>query len=542
MLKPHAQRERILELLEHAGGVTAENVRAVHLETHVPEADIWGAGMFYTLINKPGRRVRICDGLTCQMAGADRLASELTAQGKTVERVSCLAQCDRAPATLDEDLELVTYHGKPVGVTPDNPELPMNLGGGVDSSYATLDAVRKTTPESVIEAIKTAGLQGRGGAGFPAHFKWSAVRSQSVTERYVICNADEGEPGTFKDREIVLRQPHKMLEGLAIAAHCVGANDIYIYIRGEFTNEIRSLKSAIEIAEKKIAPIRIHVAYGHGAYICGEETALIEALEGKRGMPRLKPPFPTERGFRNKPTLMHNVETACCVPAIVQRGGEWFKALGKTEAGTKLYCVSGHVNQPGVYELPLGATLDELVAAAGGFEGNPMAFSPGGASSGFLPMKYRDLPLDYKNLASVGSMLGSAGLVVLNDTVDMQQAVASQLIFFERESCGQCAPCRIGTRYLRRQVDRLIQLGNSKNGKATNGKTANGNVSNGANPTNGQLPILNQTAPTNRSVTDPMQHAAAVGWEMEEGSICGLGMVAAKPLESARKYFPQSFE
>ena len=502
MLKPSAQRERVLELLEHEGGVTEANVRKVAQETGVPEADIWGTGLFYTLINKPGLRVRVCDGLSCQMAGADELASQLESQGKTVERVSCLAQCDRAPATLDEDLELLTYEGKAYGVTPDNSELPMNLAGPQDFEYSALAKVRTMTPEAVIEQIKQSGLQGRGGAGFPAHFKWSAVRAQAETERYVICNADEGEPGTFKDREIVLRQPHKMLEGLAIAAHVTGARDIYIYIRGEFTNEIRSLNNAISEAENKIAPIKIHVAHGHGAYICGEETALIEALEGKRGMPRLKPPYPTERGFRQKPTLMHNVETACCVSSIVHRGGEWFKNQGKTEAGSKLYCVSGHVNQPGVYELPLGVNLDEVVEAAGGYEGNPLAFSPGGASSGFLPMSFRELPLDYKNLAEAGSMLGSAGLVVLNDSVDIAKAVQWQLVFFERESCGQCAPCRIGTRYLNRQVDKFIQLGDS----------------------------------------NALEMADDIGWEMEEGSICGLGMVAAKPLESARKYFPKAFE
>ncbi len=501
MLKPTADRERVLKLLEDEGGVTENSVRKVSQQTNVPEADIWGAGLFYTLINKPGKRVRVCDGLSCQMAGCDALAKSLREQGKEVEMVSCLAQCDRAPATLDEDLELVTYEGKQTGVTPDNPDLPMNLGGDQDRSYAAFARAKELGANTVIEQIKASGLQGRGGAGFPAHFKWSAVLQQAETERYVICNADEGEPGTFKDREIVLRQPHKMLEGLAIAAWTIGAQEIHIYIRGEFTNEVRSLKQAIAEAEGNLAPISIHLAMGHGAYICGEETALIESLEGKRGMPRLKPPYPTECGFRNKPTLMHNVETACCVPPIVIRGGEWFRGHGRTEPGSKLYCVSGHVNRPGVYELPLGVNLDELVTAAGGYQGNPKAFSPGGASSGYLPMKYRDLPLDYKNLAEVGSMLGSAGLVVLNDTVDMADAVKSQLIFFERESCGQCAPCRIGTRYLNRQVDKYIQLG------------------------------------------DPVAftHADDVGWEMEEGSICGLGMVAAKPLESARQYWPEEF-
>ena len=293
-----------------------------------------------------------------------------------------------------------------------------------------------------------------------------------------------------------------MLEGLAIAAHTVGANDIFIYIRGEFVDEVRSLERAIRDVAAEIAPIEIHVAKGHGAYICGEETALIESLEGKRGMPRLKPPYPTEKGFRGKPTLMHNVETACCVPAIIHRGGNWFKELGRTEPGSKLYCVSGHVNRPGVYELPLGVTLDELVEAAGGYEGNPLAFSPGGASSGFLPMKFRDVPLDYKHLAEVGSMLGSAGVVVLNDQVDLRLAVQSQLVFFERESCGQCAPCRIGTRYLRRQLDQYLETGKN----------------------------------------DTLNFADDVAWEMEEGSICGLGMVAAKPLEMAIKHFPDFFQ
>jgi NADH:ubiquinone oxidoreductase subunit F (NADH-binding) len=502
MLKKGAAREKVLHLLEHHGGVTEESVRQVSEETGVPEADIWGAGLFYTLINKPGKRVRVCDGLSCQLAGADALTERLTEEGKSCERVSCLGQCDLAPATLDESMELVTYEGRKPGLTPDDPGLPMNLSGEDDKSYAALARARELGPDKLIAEIEASGLQGRGGAGFPAFFKWKSVREQAETERYVVCNADEGEPGTFKDRECILRQPHKLLEGLAIAAEVAEARDIYIYIRGEFTNEIRSLERAIEQARLSLAAFEIHIARGHGAYICGEETALLESLEGKRGMPRLKPPFPTEQGFRGKPTLMHNVETALCVPAIVQRGGAWFKALGRTEAGSKLYCVSGHVMRPGVYELPLGVTLDELVEAAGGYDGSPQAFSPGGASSGFLPMERSKLPLDFKSLAEAGSMLGSAGVVVLNDTVDMAQAVAWQLEFFERESCGQCAPCRIGTRYIRRQVDRYLSIG------------------------------------------DPaaLRNADDVGWEMEEGSICGLGMVAAKPLESAREHFPRAFE
>jgi len=502
MLEHGAERERVLALLEEEGGVTEASVAKVARATRVPEADIWGAGLFYTLINRPGKRVRICDGLSCRMAGADRLADQLAGDGKDCERVSCLGQCDRAPATLDEELALVSYEGRQPGITADDPELPMNLGGRENTAYAALTRAREIGADAVLEQIEASGLQGRGGAGFPAHVKWRGVAQQSETERYVVCNADEGEPGTFKDREVMLRRPHEMLEGLAVSAHVTGARDIYVYIRGEFTGERRSVDRAIEEAGSALEAFRIHVVTGHGAYICGEETALLESLEGKRGMPRLKPPYPTESGFRGKPTLMHNVETAACVPAIVLRGGGWFRKLGRTEAGTKLYCVSGHVQRPGVYELPLGVTLDELVHAAGGYEGTPLAFSPGGASSGFLPMDRRELPLDFKSLAQAGSMLGSAGVVVLNDSVDMAHAVAWQLDFFERESCGQCAPCRIGTRYLRRQVERYLEHG----------------------------------APSSLTMADD------VGWEMEQGSICGLGMVAAKPLESARRYFPQAFE
>lgn len=501
MKKHGANREQIIELLEHEGGVTEEAVRKVSAETGVPEADVWGTGMFYSLINQPGKRVRVCDGLSCQMMGADQLANELIEAGKEVERVICLGQCDRAPATLDESMELVTY-GKSTHVTQANPELPLNLAGDEDLQWTSLQKAREIGPEAVIESLKQAGLQGRGGAGFPAHFKWTSVRQQVDQERYVVCNADESEPGTFKDREVILRRPQLILEGLVIAAEAVKAKDIFIYIRGEFTNEIASLSRAVEAAKDHLGDISVHIAKGHGAYICGEETALLESLEGKRGMPRLKPPYPTEKGFRNKPTLIHNVETIACVPAILRRGGEWFKAQGRTEAGSKLYCISGHVQKPGVYELPLGVTLDELVEAAGGYEGNPVAFSPGGASSGFLPMKYRSLPLDYKQLADAGSMLGSAGVVVLNDTIDMAQAVSWQLEFFERESCGQCAPCRIGTQYLRRQVHQYLKTGS----------------------------------------VDSLKMAGDVSWEMEEGSICGLGMVAFKPLQTAQEHFPEAFQ
>jgi NADH:ubiquinone oxidoreductase subunit F (NADH-binding) len=295
---------------------------------------------------------------------------------------------------------------------------------------------------------------------------------------------------------------------LAIAAQAVGASEVYLYLRGEWEIPWGQVEAAIaRFKEDGAFPgLHFHMHAGHGAYICGEETALIEALEGRRGMPRLKPPFPTENGLWGKPTLVHNVETIACVPGIVRRGGAWFKDLGRTAPGTKLYCISGHVAQPGTYELPLGVTLDELVAAAGGYVGTLKAFSPGGASSGFLPAEKSDVPLDFKALGELGSMLGSAGVVVLNDTVDIAWAVRQQLTFFEAESCGQCAPCRIGTRFQRESMDRHLDA---------------------------------DSAPVRASA---LSHVAEVAWQMNEGSICGLGQAASLPLTTALKWFPEAFE
>ena len=500
MEKFGAQRHRVLELLDEAHLIDREVVRRVHEETGVPEADIWGAARFYTLLSRPDAGLRVCQSLSCQLAGAEDWLAELREQGVKHEAVSCLGQCDRAPVALRDDMT-VEARGAWGRVLPDDPELPMNLGGPDDASYAALARARALGPAAVLDIIEESGLQGRGGAGFPAFIKWRSVAGQPVTERYVVVNADEGEPGTFKDRECMLRRPHQMLEGLAIAAVTVGAAVVYIYVRGEFSAERQSLERALEEAGDHLEGIEFRFVSGHGAYICGEETALLESIEGRRGMPRLKPPYPTVEGLFGKPTLMNNVETLACVPAIVRRGGAWFKALGRTEPGTKLYCISGHVKQPGVYELPLGVSLDELVEVAGGYEGTPRAFSPGGASSGFLPMSLSHLPLDFRGLPRHGSMLGSAGVVVLDDTVDMAEAARWSAVFFEDESCGQCAPCRIGCSMLRQTLDRYLERG------------------------------------------DPgaLAHVDDVAFELEEGSICGLGTVAHLGLVSAMRHFPEDF-
>ena len=243
-----------------------------------------------------------------------------------------------------------------------------------------------------------------------------------------------------------------------------------------------------------------HFVDGHGAYICGEETALLEALEGKRGMPRTKPPYPVEVGFRGKPTLIQNVESIACVPAILNRGGEWFREAGRTEPGSKLYCLSGHVSRPGVYEAPMGTPLSELLELAGGVEGELKAFSPGGASSGFLPARMADIAMDFASLRDAGSMLGSAGVVVLNDTSDMVEAALDQAVFFEDESCGQCSPCRVGTQLVRQALERY-RSGDD----------------------------------------DALAFVQEVAWGMREASICGLGQAASLPLTSAMRYFPEEF-
>ena len=493
MEKKGARRRLVLEMLEEHGGVATGVADRVSGEIGVPAADIYGAATFYTLLS--GDRVRrVCQGLSCRLAGGGD-----PGDGKAV---SCLGQCDRAPVALDADLELQAE--RPGGVVlPDDPDLPMNLGGADDASYAALALVRsgEIGVDKLLAELKESGLQGRGGAGFPAHFKWSAVRGQQDRTRYVVVNADEGEPGTFKDREVMLRHPHQLLEGTAIAAHAIEAKTAFLYIRGEFRDAIRTMERAVEEARHALDWLDVRVVAGHGAYICGEETALLEALEGRRGMPRLKPPFPTEKGLWGRPTLVNNVETLACVPDIVRRGGERFRKLGRTEPGVKLYCISGHVERPGVYEMPLGISLDELVEVAGGYVGTPRAFSPGGASSGYLPMSERGRPLDFRGLQEVGSMLGSAGAVVLNNTVNMRDAARWQQVFFEDETCGQCAPCRIGSRIQRQALDEYIE---SRDASA-------------------------------------LQHVADVHWEMEEGSICGLGMVASLPLLSAMKHFPEDF-
>ena len=501
MLPKHGRREEVLERLEEAGGLRPGVAEQGHRETGVPEADVYGVGTFYHLLAQPDAGVRVCQGLSCKLAGCDDLKAELEAAGRAASFVSCLGRCDFAPAAWEAGNELPPAV---TGLSPSHPDFAIDLAAADNTDYGASRSAAEKGADWICAELETSGLQGRGGAGFPAAFKWKAIRGQAESERYVVLNADEGEPGTFKDREVILRRPHLVIEGLAIAAVALEAGDVYIYVRGEFGRVKAALARALEEARRDGRiddEVRWHFVDGHGAYICGEETALLEALEGKRGMPRMKPPYPVEKGFRGKPTLIQNVETIACVPAILERGGEWFEAAGRTEPGSKLYCLSGHVERPGVFEAPLGVSMRELLEMAGGVVGTLKAFSPGGASSGFLPADQIDLAMDFKTLATAGSMLGSAGVVVLNDSVDMVEAALSQAIFFEDESCGQCSPCRIGTQVVRQTLERYL---------ASRDPAALGDLE-------------------------------EVAWGMGEASICGLGQAASLPLTSAMKYFPEEF-
>ncbi|MBI1871161.1 MAG: NADH-quinone oxidoreductase subunit NuoF [Chlamydiae bacterium] len=323
--------------------------------------------------------------------------------------------------------------------------------------------------EQVIEEVKKSNLRGLGGAGFPTGMKWGFIPRQSKKPCYVVINADEGEPGTFKDRYILCLDPHALIEGVIIACFAVKSHKAFIYIRGEYVEPVRIFRGAVEEAYEKgflgkgifgtdySLDLIIHV--GAGAYICGEETALLDSLEGKKGFPRLKPPFPAVKGLFNSPTVINNVETLACVPHIINKGAEWFSKLGcEKNGGTRLYSVSGHVKKPGLYELPLGTSLKEIIYEhAGGIRQDLIlkAVIPGGISSSILKANEIDIRMDFNSLAAAGTMLGSAGIMVMDETTCMVKALLVATRFFAHESCGQCSPCREGTGWILKIVERI---------------------------------------------------------------------------------------
>jgi NADH-quinone oxidoreductase subunit F len=350
---------------------------------------------------------------------------------------------------------------------PDSEKIATYLAHG---GYAAVRrALTQHTPAELIDIVKRSGLRGRGGAGFPAGTKWGFMPQDPAIPKIVAVNTDEGEPGTFKDRYLVERDPHQIIEGVIIASYAVGARQAFVYIRGEFLLGVKRWIKAIADAYehgflgKNILgagfDLDLSVHRGAGAYICGEETAMLESLEGKPGNPRQKPPYPAQVGLFGKPTLVHNIETLACIPHIVLRGPEWFASLGTSESkGPKLFCVSGHVNRPGNYELPLGTSLREIIYEhAGGIRmGRQLkAVIPGGASTPLLTADQVDVPMAFETLAQAGSQLGTGAIIVMDETTCMVQVARRLTKFFAHESCGRCVPCRIGSRRLFETLDRI---------------------------------------------------------------------------------------
>lgn len=374
----------------------------------------------------------------------------------------------------------------------------------------------KTPPEKIVEAIKASALRGRGGAGFPTGLKWSFVRADAPGQKYVLCNADEGEPGTCKDRDLLRFNPHQVIEGMAMGGYAMGATVGYNYIRGEFWESYERFESALEEARsagllgKNILgsgiDFDLYTHMGAGAYICGEETALMESLEGKRGYPRFKPPFPAARGIYGKPTTINNVETFASIPVILERGAEWFLSLGKpNNGGCKIFSVTGHVNKPGNYEIPLGTPFRDLLAMAGGMkEGRKLkAVIPGGSSMPILPADIMmNLDMDFDSIQKAGSGLGSGAVIVMDETVCMVKMLERISHFYMEESCGQCTPCREGTGWLYRLVHRI------EHGEAT---------------------------------MDDIENLRRAAKNIEGRTICAFGEAAAWPVGGMLKHFYDEF-
>ncbi len=350
-----------------------------------------------------------------------------------------------------------------------------------EKGYKGLEKALKMKPAEVIDEVKKSNLRGRGGAGFPTGMKWSFMPAAPVDAKgnpkpkYLVCNADEGEPGTFKDRLIMTKTPHRMIEGMAIASHAIGSNKGFIYVRGEFHKEIRLLQKALDDAKKagflgknilgSGFDLELVIYKGAGAYICGEETALLNSLEGKRGEPRLKPPFPAQVGAFGMPSCVNNVETFAAVPYIINEGFEKYAKMGtERSGGTRLICVSGQVNKPGVYELPMNLSINDIVAIAGGVRGGKKlkAVIPGGASAPMLTAAECGVLTDYDSLAKAGTMAGSGGVIVIDETVSIVEAAYTLLKFYEHESCGQCSQCREGSHWLASLFKRILDGGGTQ--------------------------------------------------------------------------------
>jgi formate dehydrogenase len=519
------RRDLLIEFLhlvqDFYGHLSADHIAALADEMRLSQTEVYEVATFYSHFDvirsgetpPPALTIRVCDSLSCELAGAEALHQALVdgmdASQVRVLRAPCMGRCDTAPvleighnhidhatpALVEAAIAADDTHAH----TPDYEALDAYVA---DGGYAQLHDLRDGGDwEQVQETILSSGLRGLGGAGFPSGRKWGFVRANQGT-RYLAVNGDEGEPGTFKDRYYLERQPHLFLEGMLIAAWAVEAEKCFIYMRDEYPAVLDILRREIAALETAglVAPGYIDLRRGAGAYICGEESAMIESIEGKRGLPRHRPPFVAQVGIFDRPTLVHNVETLLWVARIVREGPQ---VLSSTELngrkGLRSYSVSGRVQNPGVHLLPAGSTILDVIAAAGGMtDGHQFkAYQPGGPSSGLLPASMDDIPLDFDTLQPHGTFIGSAAVVVLSDHDNARDAALNMLKFFEDESCGQCTPCRSGCE----KAVKLMQA--------------------------------------DQWDTDLLEDLCQV---MGDASICGLGQAAPNPIRMVIKHFADEIQ
>jgi len=526
------------------GWVSEEVATEIAKSLRVPLADVHGVIEFYSLFyNKPTakRVIRVCTDVACALKDADGILHHLCehhglkpGQTKpdlslTIEPSPCLGLCEHAPVALvgndaetNINLDKNSYElGRPPSLVDGSIRLlTANCGDGTTllAKYGNYSALKKALtmkPEDVIAEIKASGLVGRGGAAFPTGVKWEGAAKAEADQKYVICNADESEPGTFKDRVLLIDDPHRTIEGMCITAYAIGATKGYIYIRAEYPYIVPVLENALNEAREAGLlgnnilgsgfSFDIEIRVGAGAYICGEETALFESIEGKRGFPRIKPPFPTTHGLFGKPTVINNVETLCNVPLIVANGSVEYRKIGTEKSpGPKLFCVSGDVAKTGVYEVPFGVTLRDVLEMAGGVANGKKLQSVlfGGAAGAFATTEHLDVKMTFEDLRGVGLPLGSGVVMVFDETRDMRQVLKSLGHFFAHESCGKCYPCQMGTQRQKEILDRVAS-----------GKVVEGDF----------------------------VRLQDVGWTMTDASLCGLGQTAASAVLSAMKLWPELF-
>lgn len=543
------------EIALRRGALTPNVLGATADATGTYDAQVAGIASFYSMLpdfkkvagdTESGTPIRVCDGPVCMLHGADQLKDSL--QSKVcddecwcVQRTSCLGLCDRAPAVLVGNepcgsmntrripAALAGWRGPPpnygesivgerrVAMARVGRIDPTSLSSAIQAgAYQPLKKAIAKHPADVLAEVKRSGLRGCGGAGFPTGEKWQLVAEQESSTKYIICNADESEPGAFKDRVLMENDPHSVLEGMALAGFAVGANSGIIYVRGEYQQSADLLEHAINEAgssgylgeriDGSDFSFQIRVHRGSGAYICGEETALLESLEGKRGEPRLRPPYPTQHGFLGHPTVLNNVETLCMIPPICEHGGTWYRDIGPPEApGKKLFTLSGHIRRPTVFESPLRVSVRDILNRVGlGMRSGSdfkMALT-GGAAGTFVPKALLDVPIDFES-ASKGVALGSGVIIVFDTTVSVPEVLEWLLHFFRQESCGKCTPCREGSIVAHDIVERIAR-------------------------NEGRPGDINQ-----------LRHLAEL---LQQTSFCGLGQSIALPINSAIDHFPEDFQ